>query len=55
LLWDHVSQGSVEIETYGKFAMDKIKESFEKRTEEEIKSQWHTLKTEDVVKLFYLT
>ncbi|CAB3999816.1 Hypothetical predicted protein, partial [Paramuricea clavata] len=44
VLWDHFSQGYRD-RNLRKLAMDKIKESFEKRTEEEIKSQWHTLKT----------
>ena len=44
VLWDHFSQGYRD-RNLRKLSMDKIKESFEKRTEEEIMSQWHTLKT----------
>ena len=44
VLWDHLSQ-EYRDRNLRKLAMDKIKASFEKRTEEEIKNQWHTLKT----------
>ena len=44
VLWDHLSQ-EYRDRNLRKLAIDKIKESFKKRTEEDIKNQWHTLKT----------
>ena len=44
VLWDHHSK-EYRDRNLRKLAMDNIKESLGKRTEEEIKSQWHTLKT----------
>ena len=44
VLWDHFSR-EYRDRNLRKLAMDKIKESFEIRTEEDMKNQWYTLKT----------